>query len=278
MFISSRLGCTTLALGGKFAEKLHAMKLAGFVATEMFPRDLHEDPRGPDYAIDALRDSGLEVSAYQALRDYEGMPAEHRSRVLGFAEQMMDQMAWIGADLLVLCSNTHPDASPDRARCLDDLAQLAELARSRGMRVAYEPIGWGQWFSDYRDAWSLVREVNHPNLGVLLDSFHIASKDLPLDGIDAIDPAKIFLVELSDLPRTQLPLFEVARHYRLFPGEGIAPIREFITRLERIGYMGRYSVEVINDHYLHSDPVMVAHRAWSAVMKVASVIDVPCSD
>ena len=115
--LHGRLGCTTATFGCKLPEKLQAMREAGFVATEFFPRDLYEDPRGPDYAVAALRDSGLGISAYQALRDYEGMAPAQRQHVLGIAEQMMDQMAWLGAELLVVGANTHPDSSPDRAHC-----------------------------------------------------------------------------------------------------------------------------------------------------------------
>lgn len=268
--IASRLGGTTLTYGGKLVDKLRVMKQAGFTATEFFPRDLFEDPRGPDYAVAALRDSGLQISAYQALRDYEGMPAAQRDHVLGIAEQMMDQMAWLDASLLVLCANVHPDASPDRARCVRDLQRLAELARTRGIRVAYEPIGWARWFADYRAAWSLMREVDHPNFGLLLDSLHVASHGSPLAAIDSFDPARIFLVELCDWPQTRLSAFEIARHYRLFPGEGVAPMAEFVGRLEAIGYTGCYSVEVMNDHYLLDDPGTVARRAVEAVRRLGA--------
>jgi 4-hydroxyphenylpyruvate dioxygenase len=160
-----------------------------------------------------------------------------------------------------LCANVHPDARPDRGHCVQDLTRLADLGRSRGIRVAYEPIGWARWFSDYRDAWSLMLEVDHSHFGLMLDSLHVAGGGLPLDAIDGFDAAKIFMVELCDWPQTRLPPFEVARHYRLFPGEGVGPLREFVDRLERIGYAGCYSVEVMNDHYLHDNPATVAERA-----------------
>ena len=268
--LAGRLGCTTATFGCKLPEKLQAMQQAGFVATEFFPRDLYEDPRGPDYAVAALRDSGLAISAYQALRDYEGMAATLRNHVLGIAEQMMDQMAWLDAKLLVVCANVHPDASPDRGRCVDDLRKLADLARTRGIRVAYEPIGWARWYSDYRAAWSLVAEVDHPDFGIMLDSLHVAAAGLPLDAIDGFDVDKLFLVELCDWPQTRLAPFEVARHYRLFPGEGVGPLREFIDRLERIGYAGCYSIEVMNDHYQHENALVVAQRAVAATLKLAA--------
>jgi 4-hydroxyphenylpyruvate dioxygenase len=266
-----QLGCTTITFGCGLSDKLRAMRQAGFVATEFFPRDLFEDPRGPDYAVQLLRASGLAVSAYQALRDYEGMPVTQRDHALVIAAQMMEQMAWLGADLLVLCANVHPDASPDRPRCVADLRLLAELAASRGMRIAYEPIGWARWFSDYRDAWSLVRDVDHPSLGLALDSLHVCASGLPLDGIDAIDPAKVFLVQLCDWPQTRLPPFEVARHYRLFPGEGVGPVQQFFERFKRRGYAGCFSVEIMNAHYRHEDPQTVARRAMETTLRLVEI-------
>jgi sugar phosphate isomerase/epimerase len=267
--LAKRLGCTTATFGCKLPEKLRAMRQAGFIATEFFPRDLFEDPRGPDYAVAIVRESGLAISAYQALRDYEGMPTPKRGHVLGIAEQMMDQMAWLNARLLVLCANMHPDASGDRERCATDLTRLADLARSRGIRVAYEPIGWARWHADYREAWALMCDVNHPNFGLMLDSLHVASSGLPLNAIDSFDPAKIFLVELCDWPQTRLSPFEIARHYRLFPGEGVGPLTEFVQRLERVGYRGNYSLEVMNDHYFHVDPAKVAQRGMDATLRLS---------
>ncbi len=117
-----------------------------------------------------------------------------------------------------------------------------------------------------------MRQVDHPNFGLMLDSLHVASHGLPLDAIDGFDAAKILLVELCDWPRTQLSPFEIARHYRLFPGEGVAPLTEFVRRLEAIGYTGCYSVEVMNDHYLHDNPDAVARRAFEATLRMVAEI------
>lgn len=266
--VSHRLACTTATFGGKLPGKLKAMRDAGFVATEFWPRDLFEDPRGPDYSIALLRESGLSVCAYQAFRDYEGSPSPARERAEAVARQMMEQMNWIGADVLILCTNMRADASPERGRIVEDLGRLAEVAREYGVRIAYEHVCWGRWTSDYREVWSLVKEVGHDNLGIMLDSLHIFCKDLPLDGIDLIDPKKVFLVEVADIPATRLSFMEVGRHYRLFPGEGIAPVTEFLRRVEAIGYDGLYSVEIMNDHYFHEEPAAVAQKA-AATMRAA---------
>jgi 4-hydroxyphenylpyruvate dioxygenase len=269
----AKLSCTTATFGGKLPEKLRAMQAAGFGATEFWPRDLFENAEGPGIAIDLLRETGLAVSAYQALRNYEGLPAQQRAQKLGIAEQLMDQMALVGCDVLVLCSSTDPDSSADRARIAGDLRLLGDLARTRGVRIAYEALSWGKWISDYRDAWQVLKAADHPQVGMMLDSFHIYALGLPLTGIDAISADKLFLVEIGDMPGTSLAPIEVARHYRLFPGEGIAPIEEFLRRVHAIGYQGWLSVEIFNAHYFAGVPQEVAARAMRTTLAALSRLD-----
>ena len=54
-----------------------------------------------------------------------------------------------------------------------------------------------------------------------------------------------------------------ARHFRLFPGEGIhgAEIADLVRRLDEAGYRGDYSFEVFNDDYQQMPPDAVARRA-----------------
>ena len=259
------LSCTTATFGGKLPEKLRAMQSAGFAATEFWPRDLFENAEGPGVAIDLLQETGLAVSCYQALRNFEGLPVQQRNQKLGIAEQLMDQMALIGCDVLVLCSNTDPASDGDPERIASDLRVLGDLAQSRNVRIAYEALSWGHWLRDYREAWQIIKMVDHPHIGMMLDSFHIDALGLPLDGIDAISADKVYLVEIADLPGTTLTPLEISRFYRLFPGEGVGKIDEFLRRVRGIGYSGCLSVEIFNAHYAASVPGEVAARAMRAM-------------
>jgi len=263
-----RLSCTTVTFGGKLPEKLRAMRDAGFVATEFWPKDYYEHNEGPDVAINALAQYGLTPLAYQCLRNFEGMPDALRSRKTAIARQLFDQMNSIGCETVVLCSNIAPDCSGDRGRAVDDLRQLGELAAQYGVRVAYEPICWGRWVRDYRDGWDLIRTVDHPNIGIVLDSFHVFALDLPVEPIADIDPAKVFLVEVADLPKVQLDFVELSRAFRLFPGEGATPIDSFLAQVDRIGYRGILSLEVFNTYYQTLDVDLVARRAMTSMERL----------
>jgi sugar phosphate isomerase/epimerase len=54
-----------------------------------------------------------------------------------------------------------------------------------------------------------------------------------------------------------------ARHFRVFPGEGVhsEQVAELVTRLDTLGYRGDYSFEVFNDDYQQIPLSAVADRA-----------------
>ena len=259
------LSCTTGMLRGTLEEKLHAMAAAGFTHTEFMSRDLFENLRGPEYTLGVLKDSGLKISCFQLVRDYEGAPRHEIPQRLGVIEQILDQVQLVGADVLIACSNTAANSIGEPDVLAEDLLKLAELAKSRGVRIAFESLGWGRWLSDYRQAWQLIQRIDHPNLGVMLDSSHIGSLGHPMDGILDIDPAKIFLAEVADLPITRLDIAEQSRFYRLLPGEGMLELGDFVKNLKSIGYQGVYSLEVFNDHYRQIDPIDMAKRGYQAL-------------
>ena len=106
----------------------------------------------------------------------------------------------LGARLLCLCSNVSPDAVDDNSRAAEDLAELADLARRRGMRIGYEALAWGRWVKDWTAAWEIVRGADRDNLGIVLDSFHICVRGNPIDPIASLPAEKIALVQVADAP------------------------------------------------------------------------------
>jgi 4-hydroxyphenylpyruvate dioxygenase len=261
----SRLSCTTVTFGGKLADKIRAMAAAGFGATEIWPRDFYEHNEGPDIALDLFTAHQMAPSCYQNLRNFEGMPEHLRTRKAQIATQLFDQMRLLGCQTLVLCSNIAPDSSSDTGRIVADLQMLGDLAAPFGVRVAWEPICWGRWVKDYREAWEIVRRVDHPCIGLVLDSFHVFALDLPVEAIADIPGEKIFLVEVADLPKVNLDFLEISRSFRLFPGEGATPIPAFIDQVMKTGYDGFYSVEVFNAYYQTLDIDIVARRAMQSL-------------
>jgi len=275
-----RFGFNTVTMGGDLARKLDCMKAAGFAGVELWARDLIAHPAGVDKAAELVKASGLKVTDFQPLRDFECAPDAMRLHRLDIAREQLRQMVLVGADLLLVCSNTSPLAIDDPERAANDLRTLAELAAPVGIRICYEALSWGRHVNRWHQAWDIVRRCDQPNVGLNLDSFHMSvhGDDTPetLLALAQVPVDKIFLVQLADYffeySEKQSDMIELARHQRLFPGEGLHDVRDLVRLLESRGYSGHYTFEVFNDDYVNSDPLVVGERGMRSARWVSDAV------
>ena len=65
-----------------------------------------------------------------------------------------------------------------------------------------------------------------------------------------------------------LPKDELTDAHRLYPGEGILPIKEIKERFDKIGYGKMVSIEIFRPEYWKENPFDVARKAKEATEKV----------
>src|SRR4029453_4783041 len=242
-----RKAIATVSMSGTLREKLEAIAAARFEGYELFEPDLITYNGTPAEIGAISADLGLVCELYQPFRDFEGMPDAVFKRNLGRAERKFDVMQAIGAQLMLVCSNTRPDTLPEEERAAEQLHALAERAAKRNLRIGFEALAWGRKTNLFGQAWSIVKRANHPHLGLILDSFHTLSlKDDP-SGIAQIPGEKIFFLQLADAPLLVMDVLQWARHYRNFPGQGHFDLENFFELTLRAGYTGPMSLEVFND-------------------------------
>lgn len=190
----------TVCLSGSLIEKLHACAAAGFDGVEIFEPDLVVAEESPE-EIRALADRlGLTLDLYQPFRDAEGVSEDVMSATLRRAEAKFVLMNRLGIDLMLVCSNVGTATVDSEDVSAAQLARLADLAGEYDVRLAYEALAWGTYVSDYRRAWRIVQQADHPRLGVCLDSFHILSRGHDPAAIADIPAEKIFFLQLADAP------------------------------------------------------------------------------
>lgn len=260
-------GMDTISLSGTLATRLAAIRGAGFEQVMISAADVAGHPDGIAAAIREIRASGLRVTGFQVLRDFEGLDGHLHEYKRDIAKAMLDMCAALPCDLLLVCSTTSTHASGDVDRLARDLRKLAMLALPLGIRIAYEGLSWGRHVNEFPAAWDLVARADMPNLGLGLDSFHLMATKTPLDALESIDPQRLFLVQLADFMWREIQSVEeriaTARHFRVFPGEGVhsEALADLVTRIDRLGYTGDYSFEVFNDDYRQIPAETVARRA-----------------
>jgi sugar phosphate isomerase/epimerase len=271
-------GMDTVTLAGPLEAKLRAIKAAGFTQVMLNAGDIVGHPGGEEAALAAVRASGLRVTGFQVLRDFEGLSGHLHAYKVDVAKAMLSMCRALGSNLLLACSSSSAHASGEPAALVKDLQKLATLAVPLGVRIAYEALSWGRYVNQVSQSWELVEEADRANLGLALDSFHILAHKTDDAVLAEIDPAKVFLVQLSDFlwQETGTPdeRIDTARHYRVFPGEGVHSdkLAGMVRGIDAMGYRGDYSFEVFNDDYRQLPLPMVAERARRSVKWIAGVV------
>lgn len=260
-------GMDTITLAGELSAKLAAMRAAGFGQVMLKANDIVGHPGGVEAAVQVVRASGLRVTGFQVLRDFEGLSGHLHDYKVDIAKGMLQMAHALGAPLLLVCSSTSQHASSDPDAIARDLRKLAMLAVPLGIKIAFEGLSWGRTINEFTQAWAAVQLADAPNLGLGLDSYHALATQTALEDLDLVDPDKIFLVQLADFmwqeTRTVEERISTARTFRVFPGEGVhsEQVAALVRRLDAMGYRGDYSFEVFNDDYQQLPLPMVCARA-----------------
>lgn len=248
----------TVSISGDLREKLAAIAAAGFDGVEIFEQDFLAFD-GPPAEVGAMvRDHGLEITLFQPFRDFEGLPEPQRGHAFERARRKFDLMNQLGTDLMLICSSVAPAALGGIDRAANDFRELGEIAKSFGVRVGYEALAWGRHVSDHRDAWEVVRRADHPNVGLILDSFHTLARKIDVETIRAIPGDRIFIVQLADAPLIDMDLLYWSRHFRNMPGEGDLDVVGFMRAVAATGYDGPLSLEIFNDQFRGGSPRSIA--------------------
>jgi 2-keto-myo-inositol isomerase len=147
------------------------------------------------------------------------------------------------------------------------LQDLSAVAAPYGVNLAFEFLGFG-WCSvrTLSQCWEIVREVNLPNIGLVIDTCHFYAGGSELRAIDEVDPLKILIFHINDVE--ERPLVTIEDAHRLLPGEGVIPLDDILASLKRIGFDGLCSIELFRPAYWERDPAELASAARAATLDI----------
>lgn len=243
------------------ADAARAYADAGFASTGVwlhkFERPDHvtgffiPDAEIPEPAVEQaaqdVRASGLTVSHVIMGGFFITDDEEHRKHRVEYTAHAMDVAAALGSTCLIIAPGRLEGRSVDQAHAISarSLTEVFELRPDSDVLLGIEPVI--EWQSDYMSsidrALDLIELVDHPQLGVYPDNFHLwhnAGWDSAavLEQIERAG-SRIVGVHVNDGVR--------ASEDRYVPGEGEMPVAEFAAAVEATGYRGFYDVEYIYD-------------------------------
>ena len=217
-------------------------------------------------------------AAARRLLDDLGLKAMSSSNQLGIPEpgegraQALEDLKWkvelarqIGADRIV-CPSAGPGmyTLDDYKRGADNLREAAEIAKPFGVTLMLEFARTSRFAACLPTALKLVRETNHPNVRVMMDTYHFWGGTSKFEDLELLRDGELHHLHFEDVPADP-PREILGQPNRVFPGEGIAPLKRIIEVLKRKKYAGAVSLEMFDPMIQAMDPFEVAKKARAAI-------------
>lgn len=119
-----------------------------------------------------------------------------------------------------------------KERCVDALSQVASTAQKNGVTLAVEPLN--RFESDVlcttQQGLELLDAVDHPNVKLMLDTFHMAMEESSI-------------AEAIRLAGPRIAHFQANENHRGFPGTGSVDWVDVCRALHEVNYTGPISLE-----------------------------------
>ena len=127
------------------------------------------------------------------------------------------------------------------------LREMAEVGAEYGITVVYEPLAWMPVRS-LEQTLDVIDEADHPNVGILVDTFQIFAGGGEMETIHGIDPRTVPTVHLADTAPKKLDEWADGDRYPM-PGDGIVPVRKLMRAILDTGYDGVITDEIWPGRY-----------------------------
>ncbi|RAR01239.1 3-dehydroshikimate dehydratase [Stemphylium lycopersici] len=228
----------------------------------------------------------LGIMMLQPFANYEGWPegSDGRKDAMDRARGWIRIMQACGTDMLQVGSTDSPLDKLDRSKMVSDLQVLCDMLKEHGFRLAYENWCWSTHAPDWKDVWSIVQQVDRPNIGLCLDTFQTAGgewgdprtasgllEDVSKEELEkrfqkslqdlssSIPKDKIYLLQISDAYKVPQPLHAERDEAGLLPrgrwshdfrplpyNGGYLPVVDVARAVLKTGFRGWFSYEVFD--------------------------------
>ncbi len=206
--------------------------------------------------------NSIEHITFRTQEDYEDIKAE--------CKELCEIGGKIGSPYVVVVPGKLPE-NATKEQIIDEsvkvLNELADIAEQHNVGLAFEFLGQTDCSVQTLDLCNeIVEKVNRPNVGNVIDTFHFYAGNSSFEAIENLNPEKLFIFHINDAEN--LPKEELTDAHRLYPGEGILPIKDIKAKFDQIGYDRMVSIEIFRPEYWNQDPFQVAIKARRATIDV----------
>ncbi len=272
---SFRYGLNTSTIQGQklsLVEEIEIAAQAGYQAIEPWINEIERYVEGGGSLPELKRrldDHGLSVEG--AIGFAEWIVDDDSRRAKGFetARRDMDLVAQIGGKRMAAPAMGATEiAGFDLFRIAERYRALLELGDQTGVAPILEVWGFSKTLTRLSEATFVAQETGRADATILADVYHLYKGGSPVEGLALLHPSVLPVLHMNDYPN--LPQESIGDADRVYPGDGIAPMQQIFSLLNKIGFHGVLSVELFNRDYWKEDALVVAK---TALQKTRAVVE-----
>ncbi|GAA4310898.1 sugar phosphate isomerase/epimerase family protein [Compostibacter hankyongensis] len=257
-----------------FIKELETASKAGFRSVEIWIDTFREylDKGGSTAtAKKIIGDLGLEIE--NAIGFAKWIVDDEATRKAGLQQlqREMELLAEIGCKRIAappMGANGKDASLIDLDVITERYLTILEMGRKTGVMPMVEMWGSSVNLKKISQVLYVAIESGQPDARVLLDSFHIFKGGSSFDSVRFVGSAAIDVFHINDYPAGISPA-KISEPDRVYPGDGIAPLRPLLQILKNPGKPVVLSLEVFNESYYRQDALQVA-RTGLAKMKAVT--------
>jgi 2-keto-myo-inositol isomerase len=151
------------------------------------------------------------------------------------------------------------------ARFAEQVAKLADIAKSKGVTMALE-MNWCGMCRSVVTASEAINMANRDNVGLMFDTAHFACTPSRLSDLELVK-GKIVAGHLNDM-RNCPPEIRNVNNDRVIPGDGVLPLVEWLNKVEECGFTGWHCVELFCDDLWKENALTIAQKVMDGCKRL----------
>ena len=156
----------------------------------------------------------------------------------------------------------------DLLAAADRYRALLDLGKSMGVAPVVEIWGFSKTLRRLGEALCVAAESGDVKATILPDVYHLYKGGSDFAGLGLLSASAVGIFHVNDYPK--IARDKITDADRVYPGDGVAPLKEVFAALRKSGYAGFVSLELFNRGYWKEDPNKVA-KTGLAKMNAAAV-------
>jgi sugar phosphate isomerase/epimerase len=217
-----------------------------------------------------IGDSGLTVEDAIGFPEWIVDDDARRAKGMERAKREMDFVAQIGGKRFAAPpagATDTPGLSWQKAA--ERYLALLEAGEQAGIVPQLELWGFSKNLNRLGECVCVAMETGHRNACVLADVFHLHKGGSDIHGIRLLGPTAIQVLHMNDFPADP-PREKIDDSFRVYPGDGSAPMTDLLRALRGTGGQKVLSLELFNRQYWSQDALAVAKTGLAKMKEAAA--------